>query len=245
MKFLARRARCCCWCCCSTACGSATAACAKSRGCARRSSAAAQENARAARAQPHARGRSAGPEEGHDGDRGARAHRPRHGRQERNVLPGRVAEDARAGSSRAATAAPAESRRRERTPQRRSQSAAANAGSSCPAAGSVAAHGRATRAEAVPAARRPHRDRMVARAVPGARATASASWSCSRADDRRWRELRVARDPKIADRDRRRGARRLGARRARGACRDARGARLGAGARRCATVSARRRISSA
>ena len=44
-----------------------------------------------ARAQPHARGRSAGPEEGHDGDRGAGAHGSRHGRQERDVLPGRVA----------------------------------------------------------------------------------------------------------------------------------------------------------
>ena len=53
--------------------------------------AAASENAAPARAQSHARGRSAGPEEGHDGDRGARPHRSRHGRQERDVLPGRVA----------------------------------------------------------------------------------------------------------------------------------------------------------
>ena len=224
MKLARRRAADRCWCCCSTGCGSATAACAKSRGCRRRSPRRRQQNARlrernrtlAAEVQDLKKGTTAIEER-------ARSDLGMVGKSEtfyQVVSPERP---------RRAT--------RRLLAQRASGPMTGNTGSIVPAAGSVAAHGGAGLPKQylqlagrsviewalAPFLRtrrlRAHRRRARRRRSPLARAVARA-----RSADR--------------DRDRRRRARRLGARgSARAGCARRRG-RLGAGARRRAAVPA-------
>ncbi len=155
-----------------------------------------------ARAQPHARGRSAGPEEGHDGDRGAGAHGSRHGRQERNVLPGRVARGLRRRASRAQLPASGEGRR--------GQSMTAILGRSCrrrAARGAwpaQACRSSTCRSRAAPSSNGRSRPSWN---VP----TASASSSCSPRTIVVGASSRSRSDPTDPDRDRRRRACRLGA----------------------------------